>query len=367
MKIHSIQYLRAVAALMVALAHSFLYLMQGENYDLRRFANFGVLIFFVISGFIMVIISGEGKISSRRFLERRILRVVPLYWLVTAGVALGAIVVPQMFKTTQFSLDHFVLSLLFVPHYDANQSVSPLLKLGWTLNYEMFFYLCFALLGGLSGAWRVVILTALFAGLAIVGQTVSVDNAIFEFYTGQFLLTFCCGMLVGLAALRFRLLDGSLRWLAIVGVLAIAFVAAGFGLERGTRGGVAVTLMLSLAGTAILLFTLGLESRLGQMKLPELLGDASYSIYLVHMYVVGVVALVWTKLFDGAFFVLGGIVTFAAASVAGVLVYLWLEKPLLAWINNRRRGGSSDASKAVMSVSAEDSGADRASAGMVKE
>lgn len=132
-KLILIQALRFIAALMVMFAH-----MVPEFLPI---GVHGVDIFFCVSGFIMVHTSLDLFNSTggwRRFLIRRITRLVPLYWLMTVVTAIAA---------GTFSWQHIVTSMLFIPSdwADATYSTLPVLAVGWSLNVEMFFYLVFAM------------------------------------------------------------------------------------------------------------------------------------------------------------------------------------------------------------------------------
>src|SRR5229473_1548571 len=145
--IRPIQYLRAIAALMVVWHHSLIQVPGVAQFiALPEFGPSGVDIFFVISGFIMLVITAGKEVTPAEFIRQRVIRVVPLYWLTTLLMLGCAVVVPTAFKTLQFSPAAVAKSLLFVP-YDSLSFPGhawPVLVPGWTLNYEMFFYGLFA-------------------------------------------------------------------------------------------------------------------------------------------------------------------------------------------------------------------------------
>src|SRR5262245_45669982 len=149
-KLVLIQMLRALAALAIVFYHA--------QYDAETLAarfglayqpsslmpwSAGVDVFFVISGFIMVHTSrklfatAEG---SRVFLGRRIARIIPIYWLLTTLYAALALLAPAVLNNDAPSLGEIVKSYLFIPFARPNGQIHPVLLLGWTLNYEMFFY-----------------------------------------------------------------------------------------------------------------------------------------------------------------------------------------------------------------------------------
>ncbi len=131
-ELQSIQALRAIAATSVILVH-IPFIGKGA---------FGVDIFFVISGFIICYIS---SLNSDDFLLKRVFRIVPLYWLGTFGVFLLALVVPAWLNATTANLTDLAKSLFLIPYKREDGGTFPMLFLGWTLEYEMFFYFAFGL------------------------------------------------------------------------------------------------------------------------------------------------------------------------------------------------------------------------------
>src|SRR6266496_5726672 len=141
----SLQALRAGAAISVSLVHLNLIsvMLQGgsnERATLYPLAS-GVDLFFVISGFIMVYSSGQlfGKSDSLYiFFMRRIARVVPIYWLTMS--------IDLFLERKPLSLTNLFGSYFFVPFMESDGSIVPLYGVGWTLNFEMFFYCVFSIM-----------------------------------------------------------------------------------------------------------------------------------------------------------------------------------------------------------------------------
>ena len=336
-KFVTIQYLRGFAAIFVLASHALLYPIVGLHMGYSRLGWLGVILFFVISGFIMVAVTGEGRFSAVDFLRRRVVRVVPMYWGATLVAAVLAYFAPALFKTTIYDTGQLILSLLFIPFYNpASEGIHPLYKLGWTLNYEMFFYVCFALLAFLGAAKRVVWLTIAFAALALVGFVARPSAAIPQFYTSFMPLAFCAGAWLGLGTLR-----GVIK--ALPAPLIYAAAALGLvGLVQGfvyqgeiVENGIAFCGLLAFAGVTVLL-AIRFEPVLPRIRLLERVGDASYSIYLVHIYAVALLSGIAFKFFDPeniwaaygitALSIVGGI-------LAGMIVYRLIEKPVLGVMN----------------------------------
>lgn len=119
-------------------ATSVVYSHIGVNPD---YGQFGVDIFFVISGFVMTLIVENGQ-KPATFLLKRVLRILPLYWILTTCLLILAIIKPELLNSTTANFTNYVKSIFFIPYFKENGSLSPLLALGWTLNYEVFFYAC---------------------------------------------------------------------------------------------------------------------------------------------------------------------------------------------------------------------------------
>jgi exopolysaccharide production protein ExoZ len=337
-KFVTIQYLRGFAAMMVLASHALLYPLLDEHLGYSRLGWLGVILFFVISGFIMVAVTGEGRFSAPAFLRRRFIRIVPMYWAATLLAAALALLAPQLFKTTVYDTGELILSLLFVPFYNpVSHGIHPIYKLGWTLNYEVFFYVCFALLAFLGAQSRVVWLTVAFASLTLLGTLFQPEPAIAQFYTSFMPLAFCAGAWLGLATLRGRIgtLPAGVLWVALV--VGLGGLLEGFVLDRGgpMEDGLAFIGFVTFAAVLVLL-AIRLEPRLPRVALLEYIGDASYSIYLVHIYEVAILAGLAFKLLDPANlwadYVIAA-VSIVGGTLAGILLYRFVEQPVLRFCN----------------------------------
>ena len=146
MIIKNIQVLRAFAALSVLFLHT-VYAVNDYNFfqltkNFSSWGDFGVDIFFIISGFIMIYIKRSQK-NVLYFLKKRIIRILPLYWFFNILYLFLFILFPTSFRTLQISSDNFFLSLLFLNQYINLEK--PIITAGWSLEYEMLFYILFAI------------------------------------------------------------------------------------------------------------------------------------------------------------------------------------------------------------------------------
>ncbi|MEO5806012.1 DUF6456 domain-containing protein [Devosia sp.] len=340
-KLLSIQYLRGIAALLVLASHALLYPLAIPNADFHRLGWMGVILFFVISGFIMVTVVGEGKFDAIKFLQRRAVRIVPMYWGATILAAVLALVAPSIFKTTVFDGGQLILSVLFVPFYNpVSQEIRPLYKLGWTLNYEVFFYVCFALLAFVGTVSRVVWLTAAFTLLTVLGLIFAPKIAFAEFYTSYMPLAFCAGAWLGLATLRGGIAALPKPVVLVFAVLGVAGLVDGFAWQHGVLEDGWSFAGFALFASALVLLGIRFEMHLPKVALLERMGDASYSIYLVHIYAVAAIAGIGFKLLDPANLI-ANIAVVALAIVGGVIggliVYEIVEKPLLNLLRHKKR------------------------------
>jgi peptidoglycan/LPS O-acetylase OafA/YrhL len=189
--LNSIQLLRAIAAFMVAYLHS---TGRGGVNLLPSSGGFGVDIFFVISGFVIVLMVSK---DTEHFFIKRLFRIVPLYIITTLIMVLACVLFPEKINHAVANLPAFIKSILFIPYkIETNFEPSgPILGQGWTLNYEMFFYLimaiCIILIKDKKylGIYCASILTVIFIVLNIIDSNIFIlkyyQNSLFpEFIYG---------------------------------------------------------------------------------------------------------------------------------------------------------------------------------------
>ncbi|MHC8319034.1 acyltransferase family protein [Pseudomonas sp. LB3P31] len=321
-KLESVQMLRAIAALAVVFFHI----------PLFRNGDWGVDIFFVISGFIMALVTAQ---SSSHFFTKRVIRVVPLYWLGTFGVFAVALLLPSLLDNTTADVPGLLKSLFFIP-YQKGEYVQPLLYLGWTLNYEMFFYALFAISMAISHRHRLLICSSLLLALALLGHLVPSDAPLWtRFYTQQILAEFVLGM--GCYALYARTAqwrasspnNGVRTLLILIGVAALVYMPFAYSLAQSLGRGLAW-------GIPAAVIFLTMVHGLTGVQLPwfvVLIGDASYSLYLFHPYVLKVFNKVF-HVFDapGALAYVMTPVSIILCCIVAVGVYRLVELPMTHWL-----------------------------------
>jgi exopolysaccharide production protein ExoZ len=312
--LQGIQYLRAVAALAVVLFHAAE--RSGVNFAIGAA---GVDVFFVISGFIMAVISHRRPQTAGAFLKDRFLRIAPVYWIVTSVMIFGA--AAGFFPNLVLDPLHVLGSYLFLPVPSPNSgALWPVLVQGWTLNYEMFFYGSFAATLLFPQRVRLPLLALTFIGLVLVAGLMPAPPLWLNFYGAPLILEFLAGVCLGRLWMRGR----------------IPGAETGFGLMVAATLGFATIFILNLpfgtwiCGPLALIAVIGILSLEREQTLPNLpllsyLGDASFSIYLWHTLAISVVVKF------GALAGLGGWLLAwtagIAGSVLGVFAYEAIERP----------------------------------------
>lgn len=323
-----VQYARAAAALGVLGFHA----AQRAGMDFAAGAR-GVDLFFVISGFIMWTISARERRTPSRFLWARIERIVPLYWLATLFMIAAAFA--GLFPTLRQELTwpHVLLSLAFIPHFaPGSGQIWPVLVPGWTLVFEMFFYLVFA--AGLVFSQRVQLglLTGLFTALVAAGLVFKPSDALGLTITNPLVLEFVAGVWLAV------LLRGGRGGRGLPPLFALSAVALGLTvlLIVPFWGGLAERLsclvgaVLCIAGVV----SLDLRGATPNLRALRFLGDASYSTYLWHGVAVSAAAVLGGRLGLSPWAVI--LVAVFGGLLAGAVSYLLIERPLAGLIRARR-------------------------------
>ena len=289
-RIEILQIIRLFAASMIILYHSGL--IGGRGY-------FGVQIFFVLSGF-LAYWTTRKPVSAGRYLIRRLIRLVPLYWAFTALTFVLLTLRPGLSNMSDGDPLHFLLSLLFIPYKGAAGYTLPILAVGWTMQYEVFFSLLFALSLLISHRHRGLICGLLLLALLAVGLWLKPKNVIIRFYTDRHLFDFFLGLLAGSGWRKLReavpedrtVLSGLPRSLKAPACAVLSLLALGalvflvldlrfsFKLHQAVRLGIPA---------AVLIFTLLLLAE--RVSFPSkllALSSMTYSIFLVEYFTTSV-------------------------------------------------------------------------------
>jgi exopolysaccharide production protein ExoZ len=349
-KFYGVQILRAFAALLVVMVHAY----DSSAYSVRngsRFyrpyglanGSFGVDIFFAISGLVMFLTASSimrrtgRRHAWKEFIWRRVLRIVPPYYFFTTLKLLLLFLLPGFFAYKKSSLWNIAASYLFLPSINAEGRIAPVLPVGWTLIYEMLFYLVLMLA---LFAWQPILRfsMAIIIPLALAGFMIPRSWGGLTYLAHPIELEFLFGMLVGVCVKRRYSLP---PWTA-VSTLILAFIVA-LSITQGNKTDPNSSmrfLFWGITGALILLSVTSLESiySFKKHKLLLLMGDSSYVLYLCHIFLVPVVASMVIRLgLTGLTGVVAVVIGGSGLSIAvAIALHLWLERPMLRFLGERR-------------------------------
>lgn len=273
---NSIQALRGITALFVALEHV-------------RFLNcgaFGVDIFFVISGF-MVMFSTHK--DTKHFLGKRFIRIYPLYALVTLGTYLLLLIFPNMFQLTKADPSSLIKSLCFIPFEISPGIIQPLVRVGWTINYEFLLYVLFAIACRLSHRFRGLICSGFLIILMLLAHTLPVDSIILTFYGDYILLEFIFGMLLYYVMSKVYVPLSEKKYAVLPAYLCVPAVLVLLGVLAYTKQNVPLipfgrAVYWGLPALVIVTLTFIMDTKLTMPKPLVYLGNISFSVFLLHYY-----------------------------------------------------------------------------------
>jgi exopolysaccharide production protein ExoZ len=336
--LHSLQGCRAAACLLVVVFHTHTIFALPKYFGTHPFGSLfaggpiALDILFVLSGFVILHAHRDDLGKPRRlgdYLYRRLHRAYPTYWVVLACILPIYFLIPSFGDGSQRDPAVILRSIFLIPQ-PVGEAV---LGVSWTMSLEVFFYIVFGSLIlnrslGLS----------IFAAWVCVLWAKPWTNYPLSFVQHPYFVPILGGMVACEVAHRFTLPKPS--WWAWAGGLALLGVAVadsfGRSIEFGNR-----QVVLSLGSMTLMMGLATVERRRG-LKVPPfvlLLGDASYSIYLVHFPVLSVLCKVGTSLrFDAVvpppfLFLL----FFAIAVGVGVVFARYVELPLRQWKKRRRK------------------------------
>ena len=342
-RLSNIQILRAAAALMIVVYHCGIETARlaessghSKLFDETSW-GLGVPLFFTISGFIMVVTTANSFGSAGAtfdFLRRRIIRIVPLYWVLTTFVLALTVAAPNLTKTPAGDHLYVISSYLFWPYLCLSGYARPLVTPGWTLNLEMLFYATFAVALLFRQRTGMLVLFGSL-GLLVTARVAGVlPGVALNFWGDPVILCFLSGAAVGV------LYNNGVRlpwpWamaLLATGVCLIADPWRPTGLEDDF-----LPRLAWVEPSTMVLAALALgpqadgQSRLWQPVL--LIGDASYGLYLIHEFLLRVLSIAWAKAALGKVMPLWTFVPIgiAVALAASVVVFWCFERPVTRWL-----------------------------------
>nr|WP_294529673.1 acyltransferase [uncultured Rhodopila sp.] len=329
-----VQALRAIAALLVVAYHAVeQWTTRMPDYGPGQYwpnGSAGVDIFFVISGLVMTISvqRNAGRAHPAwTFAKDRIIRIVPLYWIVTTVKIAAVAAVPALVSRTSLDPLYVAGSYALLPLYKDSVLIPPVLPVGWTLTYEMFFYILVTVALVTRVPLSRISAPVLIAVMAYAAITRS------DGFANTIVLEFLFGIAIGHAVPRLQSLPAavSLATGAIAFLLLVA-VPVGDDLLRPITWGVPAAVIVASVVSA--------EMTLRHMIPRWLLaaGNASYATYLTHGFVVPAVFILCARSigFEPAGLAATIILSLFVSAVAGQITHYVVEQPLLLRLRTRR-------------------------------
>jgi exopolysaccharide production protein ExoZ len=321
-----IQILRFLAALAVVAFHALGAPPKGFEVPesalsfALSYGGRGVDLFFVISGFVIFYATHSSKLTPAAFLRRRVERIVPLYFFVIFVVTMLAVTLPAIFATPGwYTPRHIIKSLAFISFTDGDM---PVVYVGWSLEYEMYFYLATALLMALTrDVWRNIVV--MFSALAVAGQIPGVGAALGNtaFFADPMIVEFVLGVIVGCV-----FVNGRVSWpMPVAAACAIAAVLVSDPANRVIVSGIPSACLVAASAW--------LSRKRVDPSWPERalarLGDASYSIYLAQVETVSLASVAVANLFPAIPPLVLLVVSSGIVVALGLALNIVVERPLL--------------------------------------
>lgn len=298
-KIYSIQYLRGIAAVIVAYVHGVILQIGCGTESFQQQFHYmvgasGVDLFFTISGFVMCYVSREdaGLNDLIQYIKKKFVRINIVYYF-TALIMISCLAV---LSPAEITLESIVKTLTILPIFDSGDEFTyPMLYVAWTLSYDWFFYVLYGVFILLSIVTRreIYLISIIFV-LFLIGFFFPVREIHYIFVTNPMFLEFAGGMAIAVIYRNIKKIHISIP--AVLGMLAL--VAFSYLLYNGIgqvgeayliNNGIYTwhrVLILGIPSALLLMSVLFWEKKtsFGFYKSEKLkfLGDASYSIFLTH-------------------------------------------------------------------------------------
>jgi peptidoglycan/LPS O-acetylase OafA/YrhL len=303
----TIQILRGIAALGVVYFHC---VGEGGFSGFKKTGAWGVDIFFIMSGFIIAYIVSK---NTKNFIIKRIFRVVPLYFIATFSIVFIAIIFPNLIHGTKISVEKIIKSILFIPYEDELKQNLPILGPGWTLNFEMFFYLIMAFCvffvknkKYISIICSVVLIVCMFIFNIVKSESFileyyrSYNGGLFpEFIYGLLLHNFYCHLkskqVPPCLLLIVRIICTGIIISSFVYLIASDVTGLYFSGNRNLQKGIPALLLV----IASLFLEKNINGKNIVVQFFVLLGDASYVMYLFHYHIIAFLSRVIFQSFIG--------------------------------------------------------------------
>lgn len=321
----SLQFIRFFAAIFVVFAH-----LEISNIS----GHYGVDLFFVLSGYVIAMLIMRGE-NPFKFIKNRAIRVMPLYWLTTFLIFMVNVFYRDFHPMISHSYEQLYKSLLFIPYFKQNGDFFPLYFIGWTMNYEVFFYFCafLCLFLKIGPAQKLIALVILMLTIVLISHFLPQNYAYPKLLSNKISIEFLYGILSFYLFERYKnRLSIHHYWLFFI-VITLLVVMNLLG-NRGT--GLYRAFVYGVPCFIIVLAALFLEQKIQVLpliykKIIFILGEACYAIYLTHL----ILIFCWLKFIEpiAPFFnskgFIGAILIICGSIFVGVITHFYIEKPMM--------------------------------------
>ena len=334
---YSLQIAGGIAAIIVSFHHLFLgpfFKMHPDSFlkstHINLLGGLAVYFFFALSGYVLTLSINKKQITSIKFIKDRVLRIYPEYiiwtllaygsWIIFGGEWMNLNYIPK-------NIMDWVHTLTLIPPLFHSDTFAMLLSVAWSLVYEMYFYVLFSvLLFFVKDKQKYINISLIMLFIFFISHTLIRGNFDVERYRwvywpymlSDFIsLTFALGsFLFYQKSLKFR---SNLVPLVLITVLLLVLIFS--------KKNLAASHNLVLFSIIILYLTLSIEVTSEFWKKLIFLGDASYTIYLIHV----IFSKVAWKIDNGFILFLFNILVI----IVGCLLYKYVSKPISNWIKTK--------------------------------
>lgn len=328
MELRNLQVIRAIAAMMVVLNHFwgpvFGWLFLGIG-------GMGVDIFFVLSGFLMVYTQNDSKGPIRFFCDR-VRRIYPIYIIVSLPLILSTVPVMQHYN--------FAANFLLLPEindYRARMANSPT----WTLVYEMIFYVMFSftLIFSRKKSVAAILVSTIIVACIVSGDSLGLNSERRGWVNLGFILqdslmvNFAAGCIYALLYPKLKEFISIKTPIFYISTFALLYIGL-FSLSGNPR-------IISFGIPAFFIIVCASLSQSGKSALSNfmhLIGDASYSIYISHIYFAHLLNDVIERNHNDKDVAI--VMSFALISISvivGIFIHKNIEKPSIAWLKQKTK------------------------------
>lgn len=319
-KIEMVQVIRGMACIAIFLFH-----LPSEWGGVKaNYSGFPLSIFFLLTGYFLL----EGiRKTEHGYFQKKIFRIVPLYWIFTLLLFAVSLVFPGINHGRSYSLIDLAKSLLFIPYYNSDGMLFPILSVGWTLIIEVYDYIAFWIVYKILKRfkYREILTIVTISGMIILGTVLKLcvnNDPILDIWTSVYQLPFILGLVLSWLHLTLKGNNKcvTITWPSIIIGLMVIFYILCYLIPDNY----AWIWACALVAASVFIFN--------EVRFPEwsiFLGNISYSVYLIHKFVIAVVEKIVAHLGVSSMTILGGIVlAFVMTILAASISYYFIESPV---------------------------------------